>query len=239
MLIVTQRQMEALGAAMRGSFEADLKVALARRFPLHAALAGAEGLQAAARAALARAARSGLATWAGLGVFAETALLLGCEFDADPLLAEVAAPLSADGIGDEVARADHLFDLAWDWSARIHGPDGGALLKAVARLRVAAAEGAAVHDLPGWLERLWPERFAATDAAALEAFVAAVLARAAAGEEALHLGAAFLGGVGVAEDPVFNGCATERGRLPMRERIAGFGGRLDTALRELPALGRG
>lgn len=162
-------------------------------------------------------------------------MLLGADFDSDPLLAFLLPHLdweaerqrladrdpenqvgtvSDDADPDPIDMMDRVHADAWAWIDRTAGENYGNLYRALARLGVLLSRDDLnlPDDPPGLIkafERVFPEKAAALETPAINAFLTAAAIRAAqdgfaAGEgRSLYILRCFVGGIGAFHDPAY------------------------------------
>lgn len=175
-------------------------------FPTVYDVCGPDGMAVCIDSAVGRARAAGFHGRASVRTWFDMAMLLGADFDADPLLAFLQPHLDWDaarealknrdpdrpegivGGGDEPDPIDMLDALhadAWDWIDRTAGDNYGNLYRALARLAaLLGRDDVALPDDPAGLikacARIFPEKAEAAEDAAMKAFLTAAAIRAAA-----------------------------------------------------------
>lgn len=125
-------QVRAFETLARGRF-ADEMVAHLRTFsPGRCGALSPADLQAAVAAGIRRADTYGFTRRGPIRLFLEAMVLLGGEFDEDPLHPSITAQLH--GHGDEMARANNIHAELLTYRADVTGPDGGRLRDGLAAL---------------------------------------------------------------------------------------------------------
>jgi hypothetical protein len=173
--------------------------------------AGAEGRAALADLALRRAGTHGLTTVATVQVFADHMVYLGACWDEDPVLEPISAPLAEHDLSP-IQRMDAVHAAARAWMIQTRGglPNAPLLFEAAARAHAWLQWRNSDTDLRDLLPRIAPEKALVAAADALDRFITASQARAQAhglppgrGSDAAVV-AAWLGGVGVLDDPLYH-----------------------------------
>jgi hypothetical protein len=179
---IDQKQMNALQAARQLDLAGELAAHLRRFAPAHAGALGDAPLRALAARGLERAGGHGYDRLGAVRFYLECMVMLGSDFDSDPLCAELGRLVhGSGGAPDALQRADRLHARVLAWSRELAGHDGRAEPRAWARLAAAVggASTAAAHDPQVTLARLqetWPEKATLAGAQACGAIVARAFA---------------------------------------------------------------
>jgi hypothetical protein len=107
---ISPQQIDALGGYMAERFKRDLLTHAQAYFPTVAAVVGESGLSAFLDAAIARAKARGFTGRAEIRAYADAMALLGAEFEADPILIDIAQELDADRARAMLREQDGLDD---------------------------------------------------------------------------------------------------------------------------------
>jgi hypothetical protein len=135
-VVIREQQMEAFRRARSAAFE-DEMVAHSRDFsPRLCEVIGEEQLRVALRRAIDRADRYGLTCRGPIRLFIELMFLFGSGFDADaqyPWAREI-----LHGSGDEMQRAQQLYERTLDYQEKVSGRDGENTRRALMELSILA-----------------------------------------------------------------------------------------------------
>ena len=154
MLNIRPEQMEILEQGTRRRFE-DEMVLHAREFsPRLAAVIGDDQLRIAVRQAIERARGFGFANRGPIRLYVELAFLRGSDFDTDPQYPELGRILREEG--DQMWRAERMFDAVSGYMDKVSGPDGVNIRRALEAV-AAFARSPAVFSAAGFVPEMLRE----------------------------------------------------------------------------------
>lgn len=176
MLQIRGEQVEAFDRAAREEFERELLAHVKDFVPKHAKALGDEGCLKVIRLGIERAATHGFTYRGPVRFYVELMIKFGSGFDTDPQLPWAVAAL-ADKSGDQMARAERLYEKYLDYDAAVVGPESEyarAAIRRSSRLKpadvVVGPEGRAAW-LVARLKEYYPEKAADLGDAGLAALV--------------------------------------------------------------------
>ena len=158
MLSLRTPQAIALADAAWASTERDMARRIMAVFPVDAALLGPVDLQRTVRYGVTRARARGFETLGEVCRYVDLALVLGSNFDSDPLLPWASRIL--DGPNTPTATIDELDAVAIDYLGDVAGEHGEHYTRALLRsrrLRLEHLEG--IYDLHEFLSVLYPAKY--------------------------------------------------------------------------------
>lgn len=124
MLVIRKEQIRAFAQAARLAFEKDAAVHLRSFSPHHCVMIGEKNLRRVIHLGIARAAEYGFTCFGPVRFYLEMMFLLGSGFDTDPQtpvwMGEI---LRSRDMGDELDRADCIYERSLDYFAKVAGPD--------------------------------------------------------------------------------------------------------------------
>lgn len=221
MLVIKSQQIQHMAASGLERFKNRLLPHLAEHFPLRLELGGEAGLKSLIEDGVERARRYGLTSEAAMESFVDQMAAAGCRFDEDPIFASICDPLSDPAMGSDVRRMDAVYDDLWEFLDKAYGEDAENLLQAVSRLQTwlkasGCIAGWSEQDMLKHLEQIFPEKFEASEEAAVTAFYRQCVKRA--GSHGfrqptsvwIYTTGAFLTGIGFYGDPVFAASAARQ-----------------------------
>ncbi len=157
MLMLRHAQVLTLADAGWQAFERTTVQHIHEFFPVDAALLGAAGVRETVRCATLRAKSRGFDTFGDVGRYVDLALVLGSEFDADPLL-----PWAHEIVTSSASPPSKLVDLddaAMEHLTEVEGEHGEHYTRALLRARqLQLEELASVSDLGSFLAKLHPTK---------------------------------------------------------------------------------
>jgi hypothetical protein len=123
MLRIRKEQLDALEHEACRGFEMDMLEHLRTFSPRMSDLLGVSGSSRVVRLGIERAEGYGFTCRGPIRLYIELMILFGSAFDRDPLLPWATEILNARTIGDEMFRAEHLYDSARKYLSVVAGPE--------------------------------------------------------------------------------------------------------------------
>ncbi len=123
MLKISKKQMKIFSQAALRNFENNMIRHLREFTPKHSRALGDDGVRNVVRLGIERAETYGLTDRGPLRFYIELMFMLGSYFDTDYQYPWAATILTDPEIGDEVARANRLFEKAMDYVEKVAGPN--------------------------------------------------------------------------------------------------------------------
>ena len=186
MLVINQRQLDAMIQVRMAGFERKLVAHLLNAWPRECRQAGGEPqIARAVKLILPRAQGHGYETERELTLYTSLTLILGFGFDTDPQLDWAGSALRNAAIADLTVRIERLYDETVEYLGAIGGKDAGLVVRAMLRVKnydtthAPVTEGEKLaEDLCGVLRQFWPEKLAFQGAAPTMAMIRDGIARA-------------------------------------------------------------
>jgi hypothetical protein len=148
MIRVHDRQLAEVGRSLAPElFEDEMSVHLRQFSPRHAEAIGDDWVRRAVRLGIERASAYGVTNPGFLRFYVEMMFLFGGTFDTDPLLPWAGDILRDPGLPNEAARMGRLHEAMLAYLAAVDGPERGASLEALRRLRQVLREKIPAADL--------------------------------------------------------------------------------------------
>ncbi len=176
MLNMRKEQVEVFEQASLGKFEDSMVEHVKKFFPNHYRIAGEPVIRDVIRHGITRAEGYGFTTERTVCLYITTMFMLGSNFDTDIMYPWAAEILGDDGEPDPNVRAERTADRALDFQKRIAGTDNRAMNRTF--LQVRKDYGEAIEPppegqsldahLPRRLETVFPKKFEAVGAPAVE-----------------------------------------------------------------------
>ena len=138
MLKIRAAQFKVFEEAALQSFEDEMVVHSRKLTPRLSKVLGEDQLRVALRQAMERAGTYGFTNRGPVRLYIELMFLYGSDFDTDPQYPEVAQVLNASG--DQMQRAERLFEMILDYQDNVSGLDAVNVRKALEALSVAARQ---------------------------------------------------------------------------------------------------
>ena len=136
MLIIRRQQIEVFEHAALRRFEDEMVVHSREFTPSLCEVIGDEQLRVALRQAISRAGTYGFTHQGPIRLFIELMFLCGSDFDNDPQYPALADILNASG--DQMQRAEQIYQGILDYQKKVSGPDGANTRKALGALSIFA-----------------------------------------------------------------------------------------------------
>lgn len=134
MLIIRRQQIEVFEQAALRRFEDEMVVHSKEFTPNLCKVIGEEQLRVALRQAIGRAAAYGFTYQGPIRLFIELMFLCGSDFDNDPQYPALADILNASG--DQMQRAEQIYQGIIDYQKKVSGPDAANTRKALGALSI-------------------------------------------------------------------------------------------------------
>ncbi len=187
MIVIRKEQVETLARTSFQAFEVRTYAHLLEYFPRHCALLGPAPIHALIRLGAKKAQSHGLTAERCLRTYIEFMCMLGSGFDVDPLLPWAAGILKDRGSSDQIARADRLYDRAWEYISHIvpdyrdaaGQPTTARFIAQLRRLRDLPDDPLTIAAMPAfcsgvvqWIESVFPAKYRYVGADAVARMVA-------------------------------------------------------------------